>query len=192
MLLFLNSYKKHSDEKLMELVKEGKEKAFEELFDRYKKKMHYYFYRMLNSDTDLADDFLQDLFMKIIERPNLFSGEKKFSTWIYSVASNMCKNEYRRVSIRKEVKTITDLDELYKEDENISINMDKALFNSKLKEEISSLGEDYKEILILRFQENLSIKEISTIVNIPEGTIKSRLFYTVKKLSEKLKIYRHN
>jgi RNA polymerase sigma-70 factor (ECF subfamily) len=192
MHLFPPSYKNDSDERLMELVKAGKEKAFEELFERYKKKIHYYFYRMLNSDTDLADDFLQDLFMKIIEKPELFSQEKKFSTWIYTMASNMCKNQYRRTSIHKEVKTENSLEHLYKEEETISINIDKKLFESKLKGEIASLDEENREILVLRFQENLPIKEISIIVNLPEGTIKSRLFYTIKKLSEKLKIYQHN
>ena len=191
MYFFSNTYNNCSDEELMALIKKGKEKAFEELFERYKKKIHYYFYRMLNSNSDLADDFLQDLFLKIIEKPHLFTEGKKFSTWIYSMASNMCKNEYRRISVRKEIKTETSLDELYKEEENLSLNFDKALFDSKLKESISTLGEENKEILVLRFQENLSIKEISIIMDIPEGTIKSRIFYILKKLSEKLKIYHH-
>jgi len=190
MHFFRSTYKNHSDEELMQLIKKGKEKAFEELFERYKKKMHFYFYRMLNYDSDLADDFLQDLFLKVIEKPHSFEEGRKFSTWIYSIGSNMCKNQYRRSATRKEIKADDLISEIYKEEETFSFQLDKDLLENNLKESLSLLDDELREIIILRFQENLSIKEISQITGCTEGTVKSRIFYTLKKLSERLKVFK--
>ena len=85
-----------SDEALMSRIAKGNTAAFELLYDRYSNRMHAFFRRMLGNDSELANDFLQELFMKIIEKPKAFDVERRFSTWIYTVASNMCKNEYRR------------------------------------------------------------------------------------------------
>ena len=73
-------------------VLQGKEKAFTELYTRYAKPMLYFFYQRLYQDEPKAQDFLQDLFLKIIEKPQLFDRDKKFKTWLYTVATNMCKN----------------------------------------------------------------------------------------------------
>jgi RNA polymerase sigma-70 factor (ECF subfamily) len=92
--------KKFSDEELMSLVKTGREMAFEELYQRYSKRMLFYFHRNFYGDGEKAQDFLQDLFLKIIEKSNYFDVNKKFSTWIYTLASNLCKNEFRKNAVR--------------------------------------------------------------------------------------------
>ncbi len=93
-------YSRISDEHLMISVHHGDVYAFNELYNRYSKRLLYYFYRMLGSSQEKSRDFLQDIFIKIIERPELFDTTRKFSTWIFSVAHNMCKNEYRRMAVR--------------------------------------------------------------------------------------------
>ncbi|MBL4715829.1 MAG: RNA polymerase sigma factor [Bacteroidia bacterium] len=177
-----------SDEELMRFISKGKKSAFNELYKRYDKKLHYYFYRMLHQDNIKAQDFLQELFLKIIEKPNLFDTDKKFSTWIYSIASNMCKNEYRKDAIRGTIINLKDeLELVQKEDE--SSDYDKELFKKHLKKELSKLDDEHKETFILRYQEELAIKEISQIMNCSEGTVKSRIFYTTKKLAVKLRTF---
>ncbi|PCH65208.1 MAG: RNA polymerase subunit sigma-70 [Bacteroidetes bacterium] len=172
----------------MRFISKGKKSAFNELYKRYDKKLHYYFYRMLHQDNIKAQDFLQELFLKIIEKPNLFDTDKKFSTWIYSIASNMCKNEYRKDAIRGTIINLKDeLELVQKEDE--SSDYDKELFKKHLKKELSKLDDEHKETFILRYQEELAIKEISQIMNCSEGTVKSRIFYTTKKLAVKLRIF---
>ncbi len=192
MNFFSTSYKKSSDEILMLLIAEGKKSAFDELYHRYSKKMHFFFYKMLSGDTDKANDFTQDLFLKLIEKPHLFNKEMRFSTWLYSVAGNMCRNEYRRNSIRNEIKTDIELDSYHYEEEKSSHSIDYSSFQGALSKELDALDADHKMIFLLRFQEHLPIQEISTILQCPEGTVKSRLFYTIKKLSGKLTHYNPN
>lgn len=183
------SYKKLADEDLMRLLADGKQAAFDEIYTRHAKKMHFFFYKMLNKNTEKADDFMQDLFLKIIEKPHLFNPEMRFSTWIYSIAGNMCRNEYRKASVQNELKTDADLDYCYFENEMSTTAIDLAQFKDALEAELDKLSTEHKMIFHLRHNEYLSVSEISEIMNCPEGTVKSRLFYTIKKLSAQLSIY---
>jgi RNA polymerase sigma-70 factor (ECF subfamily) len=87
------AYNRYSDEQLIPLVVTGDDKAFNELYLRYNQRLLYYFYRMLGNSNDKAQDFLQDIFIKVIDKAHLFDNSRKFSTWIFSIAYNMCKNE---------------------------------------------------------------------------------------------------
>ena len=159
----------------------GCERSFSELYDRYGQRMHNYFYRMLWQDIKIAEDFTQDLFLKIIEKRAYYDPEKRFSTWIYTVAGNMVKNEYRRVSRKKPLPEMPDIFE-----ENFSENIDNEIFEKHLNNALENLDEIQKQCFILRYQEEMSMKEIAEIIGCPEGTVKSRLFYTVRKLANKL------
>ncbi len=177
----------------MQLMVAGKKKAFDELYQRYARKMHFFFYKMLRNDTDKADDFLQDLFLKLIEKPQSFNTQLKFSSWLYQVAGNMCRNEYRRLTVRNEIKVEAEVMEIHHfENENLNLNLDKQLFIQELNEALDQLEEQQRLICVLRFYEELSVAEISKIVDCPEGTVKSRIFYTLKKLSAQLKAHHPN
>src|SRR3954463_9705995 len=91
-----------SDEELMFCLNSGEDLAFDELYGRYSKRLLGYFIRMLNFDKNLAEDALQDLFLKIAEAPEKFDNNRSFKTWIFSVASNSCKNYYRHKKIISE------------------------------------------------------------------------------------------
>jgi RNA polymerase sigma-70 factor (ECF subfamily) len=99
--IFRKNYSEVSDEELMQNIRQGNTGAFDELYRRYNRRLLLYFYRMLGGDSEKAQDFLQDLFLKIFEKNNLFRNEARFSSWIFTVAHNMCKNEYRWLSVRK-------------------------------------------------------------------------------------------
>jgi RNA polymerase sigma-70 factor, ECF subfamily len=190
--LFSPNYKNHTDEALMQLMAEGKKAALDELYKRYSKKMHFFFYRMFNRDSDKAEDFLHDLFLKLIEKPHLFNKEMRFSSWLYSISGNMCRNEYRRLSIRNEIKTEAELDHFHYEDELASASIDNIEFQAAVVRALDEMEPEYKMTFLLRFQEYLPVSEISLIMQCPEGTVKSRIFYTIKKLSAKLMIYNPN
>ena len=81
------TYDLFSDEHLMTAVHGGDTGAFNELYQRYYKRLMYYFYRMLGNSNEKAQDFVQDIFIKIIERAFLFNPSRRFSTWIFSVLS---------------------------------------------------------------------------------------------------------
>lgn len=186
-MFFRNNYKQSSDEELMLFIKNGKEKAFEALYDRYAKQMHFFFYKMLNKDSDVANDFLQELFIKIVEKGSLFHPERKFKTWMYALASNLVKNEYRRIENSKTDKFSSHESFQFAENESITADIDLKIFKESLINYLDSIDENYKLIFILRYEEELSIKEIAEITYLPEGTIKSRLFYLLKKMTTEFK-----
>jgi RNA polymerase sigma-70 factor (ECF subfamily) len=185
------SYSSFTDEELMLYVSQGKEKAFTELYHRYARRMLYFFYQRLYQDEQKAQDFLQDLFLKILEKQQLFDGSKKFKTWIYTLAANQCKNEYRKDAVRGLKVTDFVLDDM---PENLSAlilpdRFDKNLFATNLKTELNKLDENHRLTFLLRYQEEFSINEISEILGCAEGTVKSRLFYCTKKLALRLRAF---
>lgn len=175
-----------SDESLMIQASRGKNEAFNELYNRYGDKLYRYFARLLNNEV-LAEDFTQDLFIKIMVSANTFHPQKKFTTWMYTIASNMCRNEWRnrsnRALILNQIKTDEEFNHHHHE------HLDKRSLQHKLELEIQKFEEDDQLIINMRYEQELSIQEISQILDIPEGTVKSRLFYLMKKLNLKLKAY---
>jgi RNA polymerase sigma-70 factor, ECF subfamily len=182
-------YKKRSDEELMAMVLNKNELAFGELYCRYSKKMFSFFYRMLSCDKDKARDFLQDIFLKLIEKPESFDSARKFSPWFYSLANNMCKNEYKKIKIRNEHSVSQAFSDI-SVNTNIFDELDLKSFVGELYHYLEDIDDDHRSAFLLRYGNNLSIKEIAEILECPEGTIKSRLYYTVKYLSEKLTVYK--
>jgi len=186
-MIFNRNYTKYSDEELMSKSRDGDTKAFSILYDRYGKKVHSYFYRMLWNDREKSEDFTQDLFSKIIEKPHLFQEGKKFSSWIYSIAANMCKNEYRSAEVRK--KAQVELEYTTSSFDSISEQTDSKFFKHDLDIAIDQLNPEQRAVFILKYKQGLKIKDISDCLDCSEGTVKSRLFYAIKKLSSELEAY---
>jgi len=168
----------------MQQIVSGDQAAFSELYNRYKGRMYYYFYRMLGNSAELANDFLQELFLKLIEKPESYNPAYSFSTWLYSVANNQCKNEYRRRGIRQEYH-LNEASESQMDFLNeAAIEPDRVI--EKIFQTLDQLGEEHRSAFVLRYREGFSIKEVAEILELPEGTVKSRLFYAKKMLAEKL------
>jgi len=190
MALIKKNYSTKSDEELMSLLTKGGQSAFDELYGRYSKPLLNFFYRMLNNDREKAEDLLHDLFLKIIEKPDSFDGNKKFNTWFYTLASNMIKNEYRSRQIKLQYATET-LNLTQEYDLN-NESIDRQLFDNRLQRELDKLDPESKAMFNLRFSQEMSVKQIAEIMGYPEGTIKSRLFHLTRQLAGKLAIYKPN
>ncbi len=186
MALFAKPYDNQSDERLMELIVRGDERAFGALYDRWQQRLLSYFHRMLWHDRERAEDLLQDLFSKIARRPESYDAGRPFSTWLYSVANNMCKNEYRREEVRRKARPYLDngngITPAIEGD-----GVDHERFRDRLNAELDRLDADHRSTFVMRYQEDMAIKEIAAVFGISEGTVKSRLFYTLKKLAERMK-----
>jgi RNA polymerase sigma-70 factor (ECF subfamily) len=181
-----------TDEELILLMAEGDATAFNQLYKRYNERLFYYFFRMLGNSTEKAEDFLQDIFVKVIDKANTFDCSRKFSTWIFSIAHNMCKNEYRRMDVRKD-SDIESYTESIAETEIPDfelVQVDVNKFNSDLFAELELLDDMHKSVFLLHYREDFSLKDIALMLNISEGTVKSRLFYARKRLAEKLVKYK--
>lgn len=181
------SYENHTDEDLMRCIAQGESGSFDVLYERYARRLLYYFYRMLGQDEDKAQDFLHDLFLKIVERPHLFSAERRFSTWVFSVAHNMCKNEYRRLQVRRTEPI--EIDDLPMDSDPLPESIDRKAFSAMLDLELEELSEEHRTVFLLRYRENFSLREISDVLQCPEGTVKSRLFYALRRLAARLKSF---
>lgn len=188
----IGSFSMYSDEELMTFISRGEVRAFDALYERYARRLMVYFTRMLNFDKNLAEDALQDLFMKIAESPEKFDSSRSFKTWVFSVASNSCKNYYRhrQVVIKHREEQVKD-ESRYdgKEFLNTAAKIDHTVFRQMLDEVLTQLPHEKREAFILKYQEERSIAEIAFIQQCPEGSVKSRLHYTLKVLEEKLKLF---
>ena len=166
----------------MSLIQKGKEEAFNELYKRYSNRLLHFMYRMLGQNEAKAQDFLQDLFLKIVKHPEKFDIEKNFKTWVFTVAANQCKNSYRQ-----QHKTAVDIDQIAELSiSDSSHTIDNAAFKAELKERLNELHPVYKEVFILRHHEGLTLDEIAIVADCPLGTVKSRLHSATRALSKKL------
>jgi RNA polymerase sigma-70 factor (ECF subfamily) len=171
------------DEELMCLVQQGNERALAELYERYCTKLVRYFHRMLWKDDEKAQDFLHDLFLKVIERPQKFDTERRFATWLYAAAFNMCKNEYRRQSFRKG-QSLDHHDKIV-----FQPDADLQDFQKTLETSLREIDETDRSLFVLRYELDLPLAEIGRIMDCPEGTVKSRIFYLKKKLTRSLRAF---
>jgi len=172
-----------SDEALVKILQQNpnkdKHKAMDILYARYSSRMLEYFYYSFNNNRDKAKDFVQDLFLKLLENPERFDTNRKFQSWVFTVASNMCKNEFRKIGAEN------------KYNEFITHELKHANNSSpdsgfSINSAISQLKSDYKNHIILRYKFKMTTREISEILDCPEGTVRSKLFYATKELSKSI------
>lgn len=188
MRLFKPPYKTMTDESLMQAISNGDKRAFDELYERYAAALLRYFMRMLWKDREKSEDFVHDLFAKIVRKPEYFDTSRSFKTWVYSVANNMCKNEYKKQEVRKGMSNGLDNHyTLYDKNTNVMNEVQDNFFQEAFQKSLIDLDIKHKEVFSLRHLEGLSIKEIAEVMEISEGTVKSRLFYATKYLAESLK-----
>ena len=183
-----NPYGEHSDEALIPLIAQGETAAFDELYQRYHERLLHYFYRMLKRQRDRAQDLLQELFLKVIEKSDRICPQQRFSTWVFAVAHNMCCNEYRYQQVRR-CDAEAEVDQLPAALEDLDLLLDQQRFKQALLRELEILDEDRRSIFLLRYQENFSLAEISAIMQCSLGTVKSRLFYTARHLARQLSAF---
>lgn len=169
-----------SDEQLIKIYQNNKDGqgqiALGILYERYAKQMLNFFYFSLHYDYGKAQDFVQDLFVRIIEKNHTFDRNKNFKPWVYRIASNMCKNEFRSIKVIQKY-----ADHVIHTSEHIISDNETE---NMLRICINKLSQEKRSLIILRFKLKLSIKEIGEIYECTEGTIKSRLYYATKELSK--------
>lgn len=188
MALFRKDISTFSDEELMDLLSsKRKNEALTQLHSRYAHRILGFFIRMFRGDHQKAQDFTQDLFLRILEKHHQFNPERKFYTWMYVIASNMCKTEFRKqpdLGLEEEKESAHSINPKWNEN-----TIDKSLFKVELEKAIAELEEHHQLTFVLRYIQELSIKEIAEITEASEGTVKSRLFYATKKITKNLEMF---
>lgn len=190
MRFFKKRFDSFSDEDLMAELSKGEKLAFDELYNRYAGILFGYFNKMLWRDREKAEDLVHDIFAKIIVTPDAFDVTRSFKTWLFSVACNMCKNEYKRKEVRKNTVLGVDNYHSVKSDDNVFNEVQNNMFMSAFDKGIAQLDDKHRDVFALRHLQGFSLKEIADVLEINEGTVKSRLFYATKQLAEKLKEFK--
>lgn len=184
-------FNKLSDEDLVKaIVSSNDTLLFEILYDRYSK-MVYNKCRGFSKSDDEAQDLTQDIFLKLFVKLSTFKGKSKFSTWLYAFTYNHCVNYVNRNTAKKIEKQSVDATHIEDSGYRIDANDDdiNQLKVEKLKEALELISPEEKMILMLKYQDLLSIKDLTGILNIGESAVKMR----IKRAKEKLiNVYNHN
>lgn len=175
-----------TDEKLIKEILKGNESAMEILVKRYYDLVHSFIYRN-TSDYNIAYDITQDVFIKIMKNIDKYKIESgNFKNWILKISINTTK-DYFKSKVYKQRHTSYDISDHEIEDKtNVVDILSKKEEAVKIKEAIEKLPKLQREAVILKYYNDLKIKEISNITGDNENTIKSRLFNGVKSLKKLL------
>lgn len=182
---------------LVEKCRRGESQAFDQLVIKYQKRIFNLTYRMLGNYEE-ANDLAQETFIRAYKKLGSFRKEASFYTWLYRLASNLCKNKLRQWQRQGQFQTQS-LHNPVGDGQRELINCisdqtdgpDKILEKKDLEQcvqrAIDSLQEDHRLVVILRDIQGLSYQEVAAILGCQEGTVKSRLHRARDELKERLK-----
>lgn len=182
-------YEKLSDEQLIKIFQKEEVTAFNEIVFRYKDRLINFLFRY-TGNIESAEDIAQDTFIKLYKNKSMYVEIAKFSTWFYTIAINET-NTYIRKSKKGHTISVDSFDDsekpLFELQSDDPTPLDKINTDDEanfVQQGISCLDEKHREIIILRDIQNLEYEEISKILNIPLGTVRSR----INRARESLKI----
>lgn len=174
------------DEELFERYQGGDESAFSLIVERYEPLIKGFLYKRLK-DEERVQDLTQDTFLRVHRARERYDSARKFSTWIYTIASNLLKNEYRNRSRRRE----TAFSDLRKESSSAAPsrplefegegpdpeqNAYRGELRDAISETIQRMDEHHRIPFVMREVEDRTYEEIAAAIGVPVGTVKSRLF----------------
>ena len=187
-----------SDEALMQRFQQGDSGAFRVLLERHRQGVYNFVLRHVGNKT-AAEDLLQDVFLRVVQGAHRFKLESKFTTWLYTIARNLCVDRARKMKFRRhrslDQPTGAGEDEtpLGERIADEAVPTDRTAISSelqgKLAQAIDSLREDQREVFLMRQYSNLPFKEIAEIVGVSENTVKSRMRYALEHLRGSLSEY---
>ena len=181
----------YSDEQLMSLFQGGDENAYIELVNRYKDKLINFIFNYLG-DLESSEDVVQETMIKLYQKKHYYKEIAKFSTWLYTIAKNLANTELRK---RKQRKT-TLLSQFSKDDKTYELpsndpepgqEIQTDIVNKIIRDAVDQLSEKFKIVIVLRDIQGLAYEDISEIINVPIGTVKSRINRARLQLQVELK-----
>lgn len=190
-----------AEQRLLKRLRQRDESAFSEIVRLYQHKVFNLVFRMLGDRAE-AEDLAQDVFVTVFRSIEQFRGDSKFSTWLYRVSANHCKNRLKYLG-RRHVGQTSSFDEVVEANRELPEGgdgpatigerlqrPDELLEGYELEKQvqaaIAALDEDHRLLVVLRDLEELSYEEIVQITGLAEGTVKSRLHRARLALKEKL------
>jgi RNA polymerase sigma factor (sigma-70 family) len=183
-----SSHQLNDEDLVFKIIKTNDTLLFEELYDRY---AQIVFNKCLgfSRDSQEAQDLSQDIFLNLFVKLSSYKGKSKFSTWLYAFTYNYCVNYVNRNTAKKIEKKSVDESHIV----NISDSeLDEDFNNIKVEylfQALNMINADDKMIILLKYQDDLSIKDISQVLELAESAVKMR----IKRAKEKLvNVYKNN
>ena len=175
------SDKARNDLLLVESAKNGNEKAFSSLLNRYRDSIYYMLLKMVNNSSD-AEDLTIEAFGKAFRNIDSFTPEFAFSTWLFKIATNNCID-----FIRKKQVSPTPIDQLQDDMDSVTVNIqsdlpdpEETLINDQkiavLRDIVNQLKPRYRNLIDLRYYKEYSYEEIAAELKLPIGTVKAQLY----------------
>jgi RNA polymerase sigma-70 factor, ECF subfamily len=196
----MSALRDETDEALMGLYQKGEVRAFEILLERHRRPVFNFIYRYVGNKAQ-AEDALQDVFLRVIRNASSYQRNARFTTWLYTIARNLCVDVSRRAKHRR----AASLDQPISREEGAKgaslgdfvadrgAAVDRQAIGNELRGRIERavehLVEEQREVFVMREFLNLPFKEIADITKVPENTVKSRMRYALEKLREELQEY---
>jgi RNA polymerase sigma-70 factor, ECF subfamily len=188
-----------ADEDLMVQYQRGEVRAFEVLLTRHRKPVYNFILRFIG-DKETAEDLLQEAFMRVIKGAEAYKRNAKFTTWLYTIARNLCVDQTRRRKHRKHASLDAPMD--HSDDSGTLLDVipgsemaaDRKSVNKQLHQTmhraIAGLSEEQREVFLMREFLDMPFKQIADVVGVPENTVKSRMRYALEKLRLELDEYK--
>ncbi len=184
---------REEDAELLRAVLAGDATAYRGLVEKYQNRVYGMVYGMLRNRED-ARDLAQEAFVKAYNNLATFRLESSFYTWLYRIAMNLAIDHVRK---QKRRKTTSFEDSIGARDETGAIDemhqqesprraLERKELYARIMDAMDKLPDDQRQVVLLRELEGLSYKEIADVMDIPEGTVMSRLFYARKRLQQLL------
>ncbi len=177
----------------MELFQAGTVEAYNILVDRYSERLMHYLFGFLG-DKKRCEDLLQETFLRVHRNRHSYQRIAKFSTWLYTIAGNLARSEYRKQKRRYmySIQSVSRDSEEYEmplPDETFLPDKytESALQDKTIQDALNILPSNFREVIILRDIQQLAYDEIATITGLPMGTVKSRINRGRSKLKQLLK-----
>lgn len=186
------------DEALMLRYQQGDRSAFAALVRRHQSPLFNFALRQVRT-PELAQDIVQETFVRVVQKATEFKHEARFTTWVYTITRNLCIDHLRKGALRKH----PSLDEsrgeegegptLGEQTADPRASVEREATGTELKARIlravDKLPDDQREVFLMREMGNLPFKEIADITGVPENTVKSRMRYALERLQEALAEY---
>ena len=182
-----------ADEVLLAAYREGDSAAFEMLLGRYRGPIFNFLLRSAR-DRGRAEELYQDVWMRVIERCDEFRGDAKFSTWLYTIARNLCIDHQRKMKFRGhaslDAPPLRSGEPLGERVSSFGPSTEQLavgrLVGARIAHAVESLPEEQREVFLLRQLQGLAFKEIAEVVGVPANTVKSRMRYALERLQHTL------
>lgn len=176
-----------TDEALAQAVQQGSQTALHRLVMRHHAPLFGFLFRLTGGDRALAEDLVQETMVRLLRGIGSYDGQRPFKPWLYQIAVNTTRDHYKRADTR------------YTASENGEIalvagpqRLETAVIHQETMQEaltaMAHLPPHQREALLLRYAEGLSLAEIADVLDVPVGTVKSRLSLALKRLREQLTV----